>query len=221
MKKAVVILSGGLDSTLCAYMTRDMGYEIVALHFNYAQKTETKELEAFSAICDDLGVSSRYVIDLDFLANITTNALIDPLLEVRRDGVSEELPSTYVAFRNGIFLSIAGSLCEKEQASLISIGVVEEDSSGYPDCRESFIQSMQKSLNLGTKDSTSLEIFAPLLHLSKGEIVKKSFDLGVPLHLTWSCYSDGNKACGECDSCRLRLKGFADANKTDPIIYRS
>jgi 7-cyano-7-deazaguanine synthase len=125
-----------------------------------------------------------------------------------------------VPFRNGIFLSMAAAIAEKEGAEVISIGVVEEDSSGYPDCRESYIKTMQDAINLGTKDETNIEIKMPLVHLQKSQIVKESIDLKVPLHLTWSCYKDEDKACGVCDSCRLRLRGFELAGKKDPIAYK-
>jgi 7-cyano-7-deazaguanine synthase len=126
---------------------------------------------------------------------------------------------TYVPFRNGIFLSIATAVAEKEGAEAIFIGVVEEDSSGYPDCRDEFISSMTKTINLGTKDETKLEILTPLVHLSKGQIVEKALELNVPLELTWSCYKNSDKACGVCDSCRLRLKGFEEAKSQDKIPY--
>lgn len=219
-KKAICIMSGGMDSTLGAYMVKEMGYEIVALHFNYAQKTLTKELSCFKNICDALNVYQSYVLELDFFSQISASALIDKNIEVPTTGLEEGVPNTYVPFRNGIFLSLAAALAEKEGAEIISIGVVEEDSSGYPDCKESFINSMQKSINLGTKDETKIKIHMPLVHLSKSQIVEQSLRLNVPLELTWSCYKEEEKACGVCDSCRLRLNGFRLANVDDPIEYR-
>ncbi|MBE0514733.1 7-cyano-7-deazaguanine synthase QueC [Sulfurimonas sp.] len=219
-KIALCIMSGGMDSTLSAYMMQKMGYEIVALHFNYAQRTETKELACFHAICDELKVISRYVLDLDFFAQIGASALTDKNIEVPTGGIQEGVPVTYVPFRNGIFLSMAAALAEKEGAEAIAIGVVEEDSSGYPDCRESFIQSMQQTINLGTKDETNIVIEMPLVHLKKSQIVKHALELNVPLNLTWSCYKSEDKACGVCDSCRLRLKGFKEAGVKDPIEYQ-
>lgn len=218
-KKAICIMSGGMDSTLSAYMMKQNGYEIVPLHFNYSQRTQERELSCFHAICDELGVANRYVIDLDFFAQIGASALIDRSIAVPTGGLEEGVPVTYVPFRNGIFLSIAGALAEKEGAEAIAIGVVEEDSSGYPDCRESYIKSMQQSINLGTKDETKIEIFMPLVHLKKSQIVQKALDLRVPLHLTWSCYKNEDRACGVCDSCRLRLNGFKLAGVKDPIEY--
>ena len=219
-KKTICIMSGGMDSTLSAYMMKQNGYEIVSVHFNYAQRTEEKELACFHAICDELGVSNRYVIDLNFFAQIGASALTDKNIAVPTGGLEEGVPVTYVPFRNGIFLSIAAALAEKEGAEAIAIGVVEEDSSGYPDCRESYIKSMEQSINLGTKDETKIEIFMPLVHLKKSQIVQAAIDLKAPLHLTWSCYKNEERACGVCDSCRLRLNGFKLAGVKDPIEYQ-
>lgn len=208
-----------MDSTLSAYMIKEFGYEIVAVHFNYAQRTQQKELTCFHSICDELSVAARYVLDLDFFAKIGASALTDESIEVPTGGLEDGVPVTYVPFRNGIFLSMAAAIAEKEGASAIAIGVVEEDSSGYPDCRESYIKSMQQSINLGTKDETNIEIFMPLVHLKKSQIVQKSIELKVPLGLTWSCYKNQDKACGVCDSCRLRLNGFKTAGVEDLISY--
>lgn len=209
-----------MDSTLSAYMVQKDGYEIVAVHFNYAQRTQTKELSCFHAVCDDFGVINRYVLDLDFFSQIGASALTDKSIEVPINGIEEGVPVTYVPFRNGIFLSIAAAIAEKESAKIISIGVVEEDSSGYPDCRESYIKSMQESINLGTKDETKIEIYMPLVHLKKSQIVQHALELNVPLQYTWSCYKNEDKACGVCDSCRLRLNGFKLAGVKDPIEYQ-
>lgn len=218
-KKAVCVMSGGMDSTLSAYMMKNDGYEIIGVHFNYDQRTQTKELECFESICKDLDVKERYVLDLDFFKQLGASALTDKSIDVPTGGVEEGVPITYVPFRNGIFLSMSGAIAEKEGAEVISIGVVEEDSSGYPDCRESYIKSMEESINLGTKDETNIEIKMPLVHLKKSQIVQKALELNVPLHLTWSCYKNEDKACGVCDSCRLRLNGFKIAGVQDPIVY--
>jgi len=218
-KKALCVMSGGMDSTLGAYMMKKDGYEVIAAHFNYDQRTEKKELECFYKICDALDVVSKYVLDLDFFKHLGASALTDKSIEVPTGGIEEGVPVTYVPFRNGIFLSMAAAIAEKEGAEVICIGVVEEDSSGYPDCRESYIKSMQESINLGTKDETKIEIKMPLVHLQKSQIVAKSLELDVPLSLTWSCYKEDEKACGVCDSCRLRLNGFKLAGETDPIHY--
>lgn len=218
-KKAVCIMSGGMDSTLSAYMMKNDGYEIIAVHFNYDQRTQDKELECFHKICDDLDVAQKYVLDLDFFKQLGASALTDKSIEVPTGGVEEGIPVTYVPFRNGIFLSMAAAIAEKEGAQLISIGVVEEDSSGYPDCRKNYIKSMEQSINLGTKDETNIKIHMPLVALKKSQIVQEAVGLNVPLGLTWSCYKSEDKACGVCDSCRLRLNGFKLAGVKDPIEY--
>jgi 7-cyano-7-deazaguanine synthase len=219
-KKAVCIISGGMDSALSAKIAKNSEYDIIALHFNYGQRTQKRELDSFRKISKYLEAIEIYEIDLDFFKLIGASALTDNSLEVPISGIESGVPITYVPFRNGIFLSIASAIAEKHQAVAIFIGVVEEDSSGYPDCRDSYISSMQKSINLGTRDETNLEIKMPLVHMKKEEIVKKSLDLEVPLQYTWSCYKNEDMACGVCDSCRLRLKGFEKAGLLDPIKYR-
>ena len=218
-KKAVCIMSGGMDSTLASYMMKEEGYDLIALHFNYEQRTQTKELEAFNSLCKELHIENPYIINLDFFSSIGASALTDKSIDIPTNGVEDGVPVTYVPFRNGIFISIATAIAEKEGAEVLCIGVVEEDSSGYPDCRDEYIKAMQKSINLGTKDDTLLEIKMPLVHLKKSQIVKKAIELNVPLELTWSCYSSEDKACGVCDSCRLRLNGFNVAGIKDPIPY--
>jgi len=219
MKKAVCIISGGMDSALGAKIAQNEGYSIIALHFNYGQLTEKKELDSFRKILKKLQCIESYEIDLDFFKQIGASALIDNSLDVPTSGIEEGVPITYVPFRNGIFISIATALAEKHGAEALFIGVVEEDSSGYPDCRDGYIKSMEKSINLGTKDETKLKIKMPLVHMKKSEIVKKSIELNVPLEDTWSCYKNEEKACGICDSCRLRLNGFKKAGVVDPISY--
>jgi len=221
MKKAVVILSGGMDSTTAAFIAKSEGYEIIPVHFNYGQRTEKRELKAFNDICDYLNLDNRYIIDIPFFKQIGANALVDENIDVPVDGVKPGIPVTYVPFRNGIFLSIAAAIAEKEGADAIYIGVVEEDSSGYPDCREDFIQNIQNAINSGTKPETKIEIKTPLVHLKKEDIVKTAIKYGVPLNLTWSCYKYEDEACGVCDSCRLRLKGFEKAGSKDPIPYKT
>ena len=218
-KKAVCIMSGGMDSTLGAYIMQQQGYDVIAVHFNYDQRTEKKEQAAFHLISDALKADIRYDLDIGFFKELGASALTDTNIDVPTGGVEEGVPVTYVPFRNGIFLSMAAAIAEKEGAEVICIGVVEEDSSGYPDCRESYIKSMQESINLGTKETTRITIEMPLVHLKKSEIVKKSLELSVPLNLTWSCYQNEERACGLCDSCRLRLNGFTLAGISDPIDY--
>lgn len=219
MKKAVCIISGGMDSALSAKIAQNEGYEIIALHFNYGQRTQNKELVCFRKISDAVDASEKYEIDLPFFEQIGASALTDQSIEVPTGGLEEGVPVTYVPFRNGIFLSIAAAVAEKHGAQALFIGVVEEDSSGYPDCRESYIEQMQKAINLGTRDETQLEIKMPLVTLKKSQIVQKALELNVPLKDTWSCYKSEELACGVCDSCRLRLRGFKEAGSVDPIPY--
>lgn len=208
-----------MDSTLSAKIAQNDGYEVIGVHYNYLQRTEQKELQAFRNVIDALGIKTKYEIDLPFFADIGASALTDASIEVPISGLSDGVPVTYVPFRNGIFLSIAASIAEKEGAEAIYIGVVEEDSSGYPDCRDEYIKQMQLAINLGTKDETKIEIVTPLVNLSKKDIVLRAIELDVPLEFTWSCYKNSDKACGVCDSCRLRLRGFERAGVKDPIEY--
>lgn len=220
-KKAICILSGGMDSTLASYIAKNEGYDIIAVHFNYGQRTQDRELKAFRDICEDLGILEKYEIDIPFFTQIGASALTDKSIDVPTGGIEAGVPITYVPFRNGIFLSITAAIAEKEGATAMYIGVVQEDSSGYPDCTDEFIQDMTKAINQGTKEETKIEIITPLVHLTKAQIVQEAIKLNVPLEHTWSCYKEEKEACGVCDSCRLRLNGFKIANATDPIPYKA
>jgi len=219
-KRAICILSGGMDSTLSTYIAKNQNYDIIPVHFNYGQRTQDRELKAFRDICKELDLENIYEIDIPFFTQIGASALTDDNIDIPVDGIEPGVPITYVPFRNGIFLSIASAIAEKEKASALFMGVVEEDSSGYPDCTDMFIEKMQNSINEGTKEETKLEIVTPLVKLSKKQIVQKSHELEVKLELTWSCYKDEEQACGVCDSCRLRLNGFKEAGMTDKIPYK-
>ncbi|CAM4159143.1 7-cyano-7-deazaguanine synthase QueC [Campylobacter armoricus] len=220
MKKALCVISGGMDSTLCAYLAKKEGYEIIALHFDYNQRTMLKERECFNKICEKLDIKIKYILDVSFIANIGGNSLTDLNLEIPKEKLHEkEVPNTYVPFRNGIFLSIAGSIAEKEKCESIFIGVVQEDSSGYPDCSENFIQKANEFINEGTTKTYKVKIKTPLVHLSKGQIVDLALKEKVALEYTWSCYEREDKACGKCDSCLLRLKGFKEIGCEDVIFY--
>ena len=220
-RKAICILSGGMDSTLASYIAKNDGYEIIAVHFNYGQRTQDRELKALRDICNDLDILEKYEIDIPFFTQIGASALTDKTIDVPTGGVEAGVPITYVPFRNGIFLSITAAIAEKEGATAMYIGVVQEDSSGYPDCTDEFIADMKKAINQGTKKDTHIDILTPLVHLSKAQIVQEAMKLNVPLEHTWSCYKEEDEACGICDSCRLRLNGFKLVNQIDPIKYKA
>lgn len=221
MAKAVILLSGGLDSTTTMAKAIDDGMEVFALGFRYGQRHE-REMISARKVCEHYGVSST-VIDIDLSS--FDSALTDHEAEVPRDregSLDEEIPSTYVPARNIIFLSIAAGLCESVGADRIYIGANVVDYSGYPDCRPEFFEAYQKMLEKGTKagvEGNPIKIETPILNMSKADIVKLAKELNAPLHLTWSCYEGGEKACGHCDSCVLRLRGFKEAGFEDEIGY--
>jgi 7-cyano-7-deazaguanine synthase len=220
-EKAVLLVSGGMDSCVTAAIAAK-NHELAFLHLNYGQRTEKRELQAFNDIADFYGVKQKLVVDIQFLKEIGGSSLTDISIEVSKaDLESKDIPTSYVPFRNGNILSIATSYAEVINATKIFIGAVEEDSSGYPDCRENFFAAYQKAINLGTKPETNLKIITPLIHLSKSEIVKEGVRLNAPLEKTWSCYQSEDLACGVCDSCALRLRGFEQAGVIDPIKYKS
>ena len=217
---SVVLLSGGMDSTLTATIAKQESDTVAAIHFNYRHRTERRELAAFHAVADALGISERLVVDVEWLRQIGGSSLTDEKMEVTKaDLNATNIPSSYVPFRNGTFLAIAAGWAEVIGAERIYVGAVEEDSSGYPDCRKVFFDEFEKTINLGTKPETNIKIITPVISLKKSEIVRKSLELGAPLPLTWSCYKSEEVACGECDSCALRLRGFELAEATDPIPY--
>ncbi|MGG7072868.1 7-cyano-7-deazaguanine synthase QueC [Campylobacter sp. 9BO] len=220
-KKAVCIMSGGMDSTLCAALAKQEGYEIIGLHFDYNQRTMMREKRAFDEICEFFGITKKLSLNVDFISQIGGNSLTDTTMQIQKTGLSNEIPNTYVPFRNGIFISIAAALAEKEGAEAIFIGVVEEDSSGYPDCSKKFIKGINEAINLGTSANFNVKILTPLVSLTKSQIVAKSLEVGSPLELTWSCYESEDEACGLCDSCRLRLRGFELAGAKDRIKYKA
>ncbi len=223
MNKSIVLLSGGLDSAVTAAIAVKKS-DAAFLHVNYGQRTEARELKAFNAIADHLFIKRRLCADITYLSQIGGSALTDHSIEVP-EGPSPEgvIPATYVPFRNAHLLAIAVSWAEVLGAKEIYIGAVEEDATGYPDCRRSFFDSFETTVALGTKAATahdkSIRIITPIINRRKSEIVKKGFELNAPLHLTWSCYSDNDLACGKCDSCLLRIKAFKEAGREDPIPY--
>ena len=219
-KIAVVAVSGGMDSCVTAAIARQ-NYELAFAHINYGQRTEARELKAFNDIADFYGIDKRLVIDFTHLAKIGGSSLTDKKIEVTKADLSnKEIPSSYVPFRNANILSACVSWAEVLNASAVFIGAVYEDSSGYPDCRPEFFSAFEKMIDAGTKPSTNIKIEAPIINLSKAGIVKKGIELGAPLHLTWSCYQSEDEACGVCDSCALRLRGFQSAGLKDPISYK-
>jgi 7-cyano-7-deazaguanine synthase len=221
---AVVLVSGGMDSCVTAAMANEQ-YRLACLHVNYGQRTEARELRAFHDLAEFYQTDKRLVVSIEHLKVIGGSALTDtsiPIPELRtpRSALStSSIPTTYVPFRNAHLLAIAVSWAEVIGAHKIFIGAVEEDSSGYPDCREVFYQAFNKVIATGTKPETRAEIITPLIRMNKTAIVKKGAELGAPLHLTWSCYQNSEKACGRCESCVLRLKGFSGAGIKDPIEY--
>ena len=209
-----------MDSALTAAIAIKK-YEPAFLHINYGQRTQSRELKSFHDIANYYKVKKRLIVDISYLRKIGGSSLTDKKIKVSRPDLnSKSIPSSYVPFRNANMLAIAVSWAEVIKAEKIFIGAVEEDSSGYPDCRKRFFESYNKMINLGTKPDTNIEIVTPIIGLTKKDIVIKSFELNSPIHLTWSCYKNDVLACGECDSCALRMRGFQQAGKKDPIKYK-
>lgn len=210
-----------MDSCVTAAMAHAENAELAFLHISYGQRTEARERKAFNDIADHYRIEKRLDISIDHLAKIGGSSLTDDSIAVTEaDLTSTEIPSSYVPFRNANMLAIAVSWAEVIGADAIYIGAVAEDSSGYPDCRPEFFEAFQKAIDTGTKPATKLEIRTPIIHLSKAEIIKKGLELGAPLDLTWSCYRSETSACGTCDSCSLRLRGFRAAGVRDPVSYK-
>jgi len=216
--RAVVLLSGGMDSCVCAALAaRDS--DAAAVHISYGQRTEDRERKAFIAICDRLGIHERLVVRNDALRAIGGSALTDTSIPVPEShSIGEEIPVTYVPFRNAHFLSVAVSWAEVLGAGKVYIGAVEQDSSGYPDCRPEYYRAFNLVVKAGTKDGR-IEIVTPLIGMRKSQIISLGLELGAPFDLTWSCYTKGDRACGVCDSCVLRLRAFREAGIADPIRY--
>ena len=218
--KAIIAVSGGMDSCVTAAIAAK-DYKLAFLHVNYGQRTERRELKAFNDVADFYGVTNRMVVDLKHLSFIGGSSLTDKNIEVSKaDLSSKEIPTSYVPFRNAHILSACVSWAEVLNAKAIFIGAVWEDSSGYPDCRPEFFTSFEKVVEIGTKPSTQIKIVTPIINLTKKDIVLKGLELNAPLHLTWSCYQEEEEACGVCDSCALRLRGFQNAGVEDPIKYK-
>ncbi len=218
---AVVAVSGGLDSCVTAAIA-NKDYNLALAHINYGQRTESKELNAFHEIADYYKAEKRLVIDYSHLTKIGGSSLTDKNIEVTdADLVSDKVPSSYVPFRNASILTSCVSWAEVIAAKAIFMGAVFEDSSGYPDCRPEFFNAFQGVIEEGTKPETHIKIETPIINMSKAEIIKLGMDLKAPIHLTWSCYKEGEKACGVCDSCALRLRGFQTIGIEDPLNYET
>ncbi len=250
--KAVVLLSGGMDSCVTAAIARTT-YDVALLHASYGQRTERRERQSFVAMADHWGVRERLLVRLDHLAFIGGSALTDDRIAVPEDGAAlhaqagghegrnagrmpaqlrepgsqgrgqtgRSVPPTYVPFRNAHLLAVAVSWAEVLRARAVFIGVVAEDSSGYPDCRPEYYDAFQQVVRIGTRPETQIEIITPVISMKKSEIVRRGIELGAPLHLTWSCYQFEDEACGMCDSCRLRLQAFREAGQPDSLPYRA
>ena len=220
VQRAIILLSGGLDSCVAACIAKERGYEIYVLSFDYGQRHK-KELLCALRIGEHLGVKKQKILKID-LPERSFSALTDGSLAVPRDrgNMSENIPVTYVPARNTIFVSYALSWSEVMDADAIFIGANAVDFSGYPDCRNEYIGAWNDLIKVGMKNN-STELIAPLIAMSKREIIERGRELGAPFELTWSCYEGGDKSCGRCDSCRLRLKGFGEAGLRDPLEYET
>ena len=216
--RAVVLLSGGMDSSVCATLAaRD--YDAAAVHVSYGQRTEERERQSFLAICQRLKIHDRLMVRNEALRAIGGSALTDESIDVpEAEHIGQNIPVTYVPFRNAHFLAVAVSWAEVLGAEKVYIGAVEPDSSGYPDCRPAYYKAFNEVIKAGTKEG-NIEIVTPLIAMRKAEIVRLGLELGAPLDLTWSCYSREDRACGVCDSCVLRLRAFEAAGSPDPIPY--
>ena len=215
---AIVLLSGGMDSAVSLACAISAGYEPALLHVNYRQLTEKREQKSFNNIGDHYKIIKRMIVKINHLSKIGGSCLTDNDIEVPKANLDNlEIPISYVPFRNANILAIAVSWAEVLGAKAIYIGAVEEDSSGYPDCRKSFFEAYQHLINKGTKPETDILLLTPLIELSKKEIIQKGYRLNVPFNLTWSCYKRQDVPCGSCDSCALRSRGFQDAGIIDPL----
>ena len=217
--RAVVLLSGGMDSCVTAAIAA-REFDIAVLHVSYGQRTQARELRAFYDIADFFGVRDRLAVSMEHLAKIGGSSLTDPAIPVARaDLAGSGIPTSYVPFRNANMLAAAVSWAEVLGAGAVFIGAVEEDSSGYPDCRREFYAAFNETIRQGTKPETRITIQTPVIGLGKEEIIQRGTALKAPFHLTWSCYQREDIACGLCDSCALRLRAFQSAGIPDPIPY--
>jgi 7-cyano-7-deazaguanine synthase len=217
--RAVVLVSGGMDSATAVYEAMDRGYEPYLLHTSYGQRTADRELECARELAETVGAEFLHV-ETGHLARIGASSLTDEELEVAEaDLESDEIPTSYVPFRNANLLSMAVSYAEANDCEAVFIGAHSEDFSGYPDCRPAFFDAFQAVIDAGTKPDTEIALVAPFVEWSKTDIAERGLELGVPYDLTWSCYRDDAPACGTCDACAFRLEAFQNCGVRDPIDY--
>jgi 7-cyano-7-deazaguanine synthase len=219
MTEAVVLLSGGMDSATAAYEAKGKGFDIAALHTSYGQRTEGKEYECARRIAEELGAADFLHVETDHLAAIGGSSLTDESMAVGDASDTEEIPDTYVPFRNANLLSMAVSYAETRGAEAVFVGAHTGDFAGYPDCRPEFFEAFQDVVDTGTKPDVGIAIEAPYVERSKTEIAERGLELGVPYEQTWSCYREEAPACGTCDSCSYRRNAFERAGSEDPIPY--
>ncbi len=218
--KAVLCLSGGMDSCVCAALAAKT-HEVYALHFSYGQRTEARELQSAQSITELTAARQLLHLKIDLFRRIGGSALTDTAIEIPRAEaatIGSEIPVTYVPFRNAHFLSAAVSWAEVLGAKTVLIGAVEQDSSGYPDCRPAYYDAFNELIRTGTREG-DIRVEMPLIQMRKSEIVQLGVELGAPFHVSWSCYASEREACGVCDSCVLRLRAFRDAGAVDPVPY--
>jgi 7-cyano-7-deazaguanine synthase len=217
--RAIVLVSGGLDSCVTAALA-NQNYEMAFLHVNYGQRTARRELKSFTDIANHYKVKTRLLAECSYLKTIGGSSLVDCSIPIEQSSLdSDTIPSTYVPFRNTHLIAIATSWAETINAQALFIGAVEQDSSGYPDCRKKYFTIFEKLIEEGTRPETHIALKTPIITMKKSAIIKKGLELKAPLHLTWSCYQNSRNACGLCESCMLRLRGFNEAGVEDPIPY--
>lgn len=221
-ERAVVLVSGGMDSATAVYEARERGYEPSLLHTSYGQETEEKEFACARALAEEVEAAEFLHVETDHLAAIGASSLTDDELAVAdADPDSDEIPTSYVPFRNANLLSMAVSYAEANECSAVFIGAHSEDFSGYPDCRPAFFEVFQSVVDAGTKPNTNIEVLAPFVEWSKTDIARHGLELGVPYERTWSCYRSEEPACGTCDACAFRLEAFQRLDERDPIPYET
>ena len=219
-QRAVILASGGMDSATAAAVAQDAGYELYMLHTSYGQQTESKEYECAQAQAEAFDAADFLHLTTDHLSKIGASSLTDDEMDVEEaDLESDEIPSSYVPFRNANLLSMATSYAEANDCEAVFIGAHSEDFSGYPDCRPAFFDAFQGVIDAGTKPETDIDLVAPFVEWSKTDIAERGVELGVPYEDTWSCYRDDKPACGTCDACAFRLEAFQRIGERDPIQY--